>query len=130
MTSLSPETGAELSEANIGSKIGSCIKKFKALTVSAIVCGSNFFFLGGGGGQREGVLKEGMMVVPGGGGVREGPLICISSYVGLSSVSTVHPPPPKKKNKKKKKIRNFMHTIFLEILATKKYPPFCSLTLR
>ena len=50
MTSLSPETGAELSEANIGSKIGSCIKEFKAPTVSAIT------FLRAGG--RGGIGKE------------------------------------------------------------------------
>ena len=50
MTSLSPETGAELSDANIGSKIGSCIKEFKAHTVSAIVfCGRVCVCVGGGG---------------------------------------------------------------------------------
>ena len=48
MTSLSPETGAELSVANIGSKIGSCLKEFKALTVSAII-----FFEGGGRGKES-----------------------------------------------------------------------------
>ena len=43
-----------------------------------------------------------------------------SSCVGSDPASTVHP----------KIIRNFKHTKKIEILATQKYPPFCTLTLR
>ena len=62
------------------------------------------------------------------GCVPHGGTLIFSSYVSSSPASTIH----QKKKKKKKNTRNFKHPqkIF-EILATpKKYPPFCTLTLR